>query len=229
MERVSIIEGEIPIILVAPHGYEGDDKNTALLTELISNKIKAYAVINRGWQKSNLVDCIQDKGNCNNIIHCHEDVLREEFLEPILRFKARIIKKFNYCYIFYLHGMSSNHKNIIKNLDIVLGCGIKSRSSCKLIHKELMLHILNEISNLNTYEGSQNSGMSGFSSNNMNQLFNIHYIDPNVNSMQLEIIYDLRKNKESTKKLADSLSNTFLSFITWKFDEQDKFKKYPSY
>ena len=35
MERVSVISGKLPVIIVAPHGYDGNDENTALVAESI--------------------------------------------------------------------------------------------------------------------------------------------------------------------------------------------------
>ena len=77
MERVSVIEGKSPIIIVAPHGYKGDDENTDLIAEEIANALHCYAVINRGWERSDSVDFMKDKADCNNVYHCKEDVVRE--------------------------------------------------------------------------------------------------------------------------------------------------------
>ena len=125
MERVSVIEGSIPVIVVAPHGFHGDDENTDLIAETIASTIDAYAVINRGWERGDTVDSFKDWADCNNVYHCKEDVVREEFLEPIIRFKNKILKKEQLAYIFYIHGMGNRHRAVAKDpyLDAVLGYG----------------------------------------------------------------------------------------------------------
>ena len=112
MERVSIINGKIPILIVAPHGYEKDDEQTALIAEYIANKIGAYAVINRGWERAEEVDFWKDKADCNNINHCFEDVVKEEIIDPILRYKSRILLGHSEMYVFWIHGMSDDHRKI---------------------------------------------------------------------------------------------------------------------
>jgi hypothetical protein len=46
-----IIQGGNNVILVAPHGYSGDDDNTAQLARLIQEKLGCYAVINETYRK----------------------------------------------------------------------------------------------------------------------------------------------------------------------------------
>lgn len=104
MERVSVIRGKAPVIVVAPHGFEQDDQNTALIAESIANEINCYAVINRGWERCLDIDVLNDKADCNNVYHCKEDVVREEFLEPIVRFKSRILYSHDEAFLIFIHG-----------------------------------------------------------------------------------------------------------------------------
>ena len=92
MERTSIIEGNKPILIVAPHG--GDDDNLAFAAENLARDFGAFAVINRGWRVAPNVDPISDLANCNDVRHLHEDVVREEFLNPIMRCVARIKRRY---------------------------------------------------------------------------------------------------------------------------------------
>jgi hypothetical protein len=212
MERVSVINGKRPIILVAPHGYDQDDQNTDLIAETIANQIDAYAVINRGWERSDSVDYAHDKADCNNVYHCKEDVVREEFLEPIIRFKNRIIRDFDRAFIFYIHGMSNKHRKISgdPNLDIVVGYGAGSPHSftCEDWQKNFLISNLNQ-AGLRTYEGKKGGAMSGWSRNNMNQYFRKWEHDPLVSSFQLEIIYELRNEKDIAALTADYLAIAF--------------------
>lgn len=233
MERVSIREGKIPAIIVAPHGFDGDDENTGLIAEIIAKTINCYAVINRTWEREEFVDFMLDKADCNNVTHCHADVVKEEFLDPIIRFKNRILRTNSNVNIFYIHGMNNRHRIYSENpnLDLILGygAGTPDSFSCKLETKNLMLHLLNELVNINSYEGASGGFMSGWSRNNMNQLFKKHYPDHRVESMQLEIIYELRKNKDSAIKVAESLSKCISNMLMWKYEELNKFKTYGSY
>lgn len=217
MERVSIIPGKLPIIIVAPHGYMGDDENTSVIAEYIANRIDAYAVINRGWERDDKVDFMLDKADCNNVNHCHEDVVKEEFLDPILRYKNRILQKYEECRIYYIHGMSNKHRQITgdPNLDLVIGFGAGSPNSfsCEKWQKDLFMHLLID-AGFNPYEGKKGGTMSGWSRNNMNQLFRKWYIDERVNSMQIEIVYDLRDNKDLAIITAEYIGDVIKRMLT---------------
>lgn len=227
-ERVSTIMGKKPIILVAPHGYQDDDKNTAYICEHVAKTINCYAVINRGWERSDSVDPSFDKADCNNVNHCHQDVVKEEFLDPILRFSARLLRKNPFAYIFFIHGMSNFHRlsSGIYDLDIVVGFGDNEKNdfSCSLWRKDLFCFSLHQ-NGFKIAEGTKKSKMSGSHPLNMNQLFVRKYPNPLMQSMQLEIVETRRRTSEATKKTADLLSNAFLKtletnnfYVTNQFD-----------
>lgn len=224
-ERVSIRQGKIPIIVVAPHGYDGNDQNTAIIAEHIANTIDCYMIINRGWERSDKVDYMLDKADCNNINHCHEDVVKEEFLDPILRYKNRITSKHEYVYIFYIHGMGNRHRKISgdDSLDMVVGYGAGSPNSftCMKWQKNLFCHLLNN-AGINAFEGKKGGVMSGWSRLNMNQLFRKCYIQPNVHSMQLEIIHDLRNCKDMAKLTAEYIGEAMKNMLMPKSEIVDQ-------
>ena len=66
MDRVTVIDGLEPIVVVAPHGF--DDPNTDMLAEALATALNAYAVINHGWERDKKVDDANDKANCNSIL-----------------------------------------------------------------------------------------------------------------------------------------------------------------
>ncbi|RTK96335.1 MAG: hypothetical protein EKK64_04355 [Neisseriaceae bacterium] len=217
MERTSIIEGNIPILLIAPHGHPKDDERTALITEFIANKINAYAVINRGWRRSEEVDFLKDKADCNNLLHCQQDVVREEILDPILRYKNKILKKHAEMYIFHIHGMSDKHRDICGDytLDLVIGYGAgnPNRFTCDAWRKDLFIKYL-EAEKITTYEGGRTSQMSGWSNQNMNQLFRFAFFDEKVQSMQIEIINELRRDNDIAMITADYLADCMMNLMT---------------
>jgi alpha-amylase/alpha-mannosidase (GH57 family) len=210
MERVKILSGKIPVILVAPHGHESNDEKTALITETIAESIGSYAVINQGWERDKSVDFIKDKADCNNVLHCHEDVVKDEFLDPILRFKSKILKKYNSVFIFYIHGMSNKHRIMANDpsMDIVVGygLGIPSSLTCEEWKKDLLIHLL-ESAGIIAYESSSGGAMSGWARNNMNQLFRKWYYDARVQCMQIEIIHELREDDTIAKITAEHLGD----------------------
>lgn len=216
MERISIIPGKLPILLVAPHGFDENDERTALITEKIANSIGAYAVINHGWERNDTVDFMLDKADCNNVEHCHEDVVKEEFLDPILRYKARILMKYPTAYVFFIHGMSNKHRFLSKgqDMEMVIGFGAGSPNSytCDLWRKDAFIYLLNNAA-INTYQGSKGGPMSGWSRNNMNQLFRKWYPEDRVQSMQIEIIHELREDDEIAIITADYLAEKMLELL----------------
>lgn len=219
MERVSIISGRLPIIIVAPHGYDGDDEHTSIVAEHMARSIGAYAVINRGWERDDAVDFMLDKADCNNVNHCHEDVVKEEFLEPILRYKNRILQSYDEVFVYHIHGMSNKHRKIAGDplMDMVVGFGAGSPDSytCEPWHKDLIMHLLHE-TGIHAYEGKKGGPMSGWARGNMNQLFRKWYFDPQVHSMQFEIVHDLRNTADAAIITAEYLGTAVKDMLTVK-------------
>lgn len=207
-ERVSVIEGKLPVILVSPH-CDTDDYNLGLLTEHAAWAINCYAVINRGWKKSDQVDFWTDQGDCNRVIHCHENVVKQEFLDPILRYKNRILRDHKKAFIFFLHGMSNKHRKLSneENLDLVVGYGAGKPNSytCELWRKNAFVDRAFN-AGFTTMQGRKGGRFSGWARNNMNQLFRKHYNDKRVDSMQIEIIYELREDKEIVQLTGEYLA-----------------------
>lgn len=193
-ERVSIIEGKYPFLVVAPHGVQDDDYNTAAIAESMAVALKGYAVINRGWERAADVDCLKDKADCNKVDHM-VDVVKDEFLDPILRFKTRMVRKWGSAYVFMIHGMGNDIRKRTgdKDIDMIIGYGAGSPPSysCELWQKDLFIYLLHK-SKINAWAGKAGGPMSGWARSNMNQLFRKHYHDDRVCSMQVEIIRDLR-------------------------------------
>lgn len=209
-ERVSTIQGKLPIIIVAPHGFEGDDENTSVIAEQIATAIGTYAVINRGWERDENVDFMLDKADCNNVLHCHEDVVRDEILDPILRYKNRILQNHHRAFVYYIHGMANKHRKYANDpdMDVVIGYGAGSPNSftCELWQKDLFCHLLQN-QGIHPYEGKAGGTMSGWARNNMNQLFRKWYPDSRVASMQIEIIHDLRNEKDMAMITAEYIAS----------------------
>lgn len=229
MERVSLIEGQIPVIIFAPHGFQGNDENTAILAELIAKKINAFAIINRGWERSDEVDSLFDKADCNNVNHCHEEVVNEEILEPILRFVKKAKSISNCVYVYNIHGMSNNHRKKIQDkIDIVVGYGAGSPDSFSMDpwRKDYFMHKLINLG-INAYEGKSGGQFSGWAKQNMNQLFRKWYYDSQVQSLQLEVVHELRSDKDMCMLFADYLSTCINELISLlHFTKKEIYKSY---
>ena len=152
-ERVSVREGVLPLVIVAPHGP--DDPFTDTIAETMAEEIDAYAVLNHGWERADAVDPQNDKANCNSIKHCHEDVVKDEFLD-LLRFVYRSRKTIfaaKLCpflqapLMITIHGVGNDIRNQVKvPVDMVLGtgdgqsfsphvCCVEERSTCLCLNR----------------------------------------------------------------------------------------------
>lgn len=214
MERTSTIQGATPVLIVAPHG--ADDDNTAELAEAVARQFGAFAVINRGWRRSRTVDQFRDMANCNDVRQLNEDVVREEFLLPIMRCVARIKNKYGRVLILIVHGCRDQVRASAEDemLDIVLGYGAGSPPSysCKLRTKNALIRCLQE-EGFGVYEGAAGGRYAGKSKNNLNQLFVRWYPDNMVESVQLELVKELRSDREMISLTADGIIAALDSFM----------------
>lgn len=215
MERVRIHEGDTPVLLIAPHGP--DDTNTDYIVESVAKEFGAFAVINKGWRKSKNVDFLKDLADCNDIRHLHSDVVKEEMLHPILRFTSRINRKYGEkALVLIIHGCSDSVRQKAEDeyLDIIVGhgAGDPPSYSCKRRFKNAFLyHLINE--GFGVYQGKPGGKYSGKSKNNLNQLFSVHYPQYDANSLQLELVRELRCDEEMISITIDGLISAIDSIM----------------
>jgi hypothetical protein len=226
MERVSLIEGSEPILLVCPHGC--DDIATDYITETIANSVDGYAVINHGWRRTSKPDILNGKANCNNYGHCNIDVVKEEFLMPILRFEARIRKDYfgqpRRIRVFIIHGIADNVRKLVNrpDLDILIGCGGGKNPSptCLDIEKIMFCNYLVD-KGINVCEGL-NTLYAGRSPENLNQLFKLHYNYDWVSSMQIEITRNWREPQSVAELIAKAIANSIIELNKFPLIEMAK-------
>lgn len=229
-ERVNVIHGKHPILLVAPHGP--DDTNTALIAEMTAANVQAYAVVNHGFDRGEEVDVNNDIADCNRIDHCMSEVVYDEFLKPILKIKDKITKKSNgllddpkHLFILYIHGAGDIvHKEANEPVDVIVGYGLgkeKDSITCKAWRKNLFVDLWRNYSNDGeVYEGSGAGRYAGRSSNNMNQYFRKHELNRQVQSLQLEFPFSMR-NTESRATITAMMLGLVLKDIL-KYESYDK-------
>lgn len=207
-ERVTIIENDgLPLILVAPHGNDLDDENTGCITKIMAQKLNCFAVINNGFRRASKVDVLKDEADCNNVEHCHEDVVKEEFLDPLMAFVYRCVTGIGEAHILTIHGLGSKARQVEPNLDIVIGYGAGRKTSMTAEQWQLnSMFYLMEKNGLSAYKGKAGGKYAGASRNNLNQLYRQWYGDLSVQSMQLEIVGDIRCDLFEAKKTASALA-----------------------
>lgn len=205
--RISIIKGQIPLLIIAPHGWHEDDLNTDIIAKTIAERLNGFAVINTGWKRAAKAKRNEGFANLNNLSHCKYQI-EKEYLTPIIEFKECCIKKWNCLNIFIIHGMS----DIKDAVDIVVGFGNGNPPSysCNLTYKDRFLYFL-KIIGFNIRQAKSGGRFSGWNTNNINQLFCRHYPDQRVQSLQIEIVKFRRETSHTANDtgclLASAISN----------------------
>ncbi len=213
MERVIVIRNESPLLLVSPHGRASDDDFTSIITEMLSENLECSCVINQGWKRADEYDYEKGKANCNNVEHIHSDVVKEEFLDPIMSIVSSIENEFSEAQIITIHGMGRQaRKKVCGNMDGVLGYGNPNQPSCELWRKNAFLYCTHR-NKLNFFQGKSGGAYSGANKNNLNQLYRKWYNDHSVNSMQLELVKELREDLDMVNYTVEVLTKCFENFL----------------
>lgn len=207
-ERVSIETGNVPILLVCPHGY--DDNNTAIITESCANSLGAYALINHGWRRSSDVDELAGYANCNSVNHCmntNNTVVYDEYGSQFIKLRHKILKKHGFgggngFYILHIHGVG-NHikKKAGDNVHMIMGFGNskkKPQLTCEEWVKDAFAKCVEDqgLGNVVVYQGKPGGNYTARKNDNMNQYYRHYTFEPNIQSIQLEITYDLRDDEQ---------------------------------
>lgn len=232
MERITRIEGKKPVIYVAPHGAPCDDVNTSIIAKTLAEVTKGYAVINNGWEKANIIDYKKEKANCNDIDHCHQDVIKEEFLNPILRFKNKILKTWHRVLVVYIHGASNEVRKKAgkRDLNYIIGWGNGTPPSytCQRWVKNFLIYHLSVADNCSVAEGKSGGNYAAWSYKNMAQLFRKRYEDENVDSVQVEVVNEIRNTPAKAKVTGQVMGMCFKDLLendSWEMPRSYQFLK----
>lgn len=234
-QRTRQQKGGTPIIIVVPHGY--DDPNTTVIGERLIRDLGAYGVINYGWQRGDEHDYWEDIANCNNIDHLMCDVVREEFLEPILDFANDIMEYGKHPNIFIIHGVSNKIRKIANDplLDLIIGYGAGSPPyfTCDMDFKNAFLHLLDQ-QNFGVYNGVAGGQYSAYRKNNLAQLFSRNWkkkidhpvfdLQDDIFTLQIEIVKERRSTDTLCRLTADELSHAIEDLVDIRASG-DKFPK----
>ena len=93
-------------------------------------------------------------------------------------------------------------------LDFIIGYGegYPNSHTCDLKFKNQLITALNLGGTL-TYGGKANGVYAARSKHNLNQYYRLQNFDPDVQSMQIKIIYELRENEIIATQVAEYLAN----------------------
>jgi hypothetical protein len=199
VNRVKVIYGTNPFLVIAPHGGGPTDLRSALISDIIAKQVGAFAVINHGWERKSTPNFRLGYANCNDITHCQQEPLLSEFLTPIDELRSIILTKYNKVYLFLVHGMDNKIRNY-NGIDIVLGYGAgkPSRHTCTLCFKDRLMSCLS-LENFTPAQGKSGGRLSGWNKDNLNQLYQGNN---QVESIQMEIALTLRKSNSVAKNAA---------------------------
>lgn len=213
---------KVPAIIVAPHGYKYDDTNTDYIADTISNLLDCTHIINYGWERSDKFDYFKDKANCNNIEHIKEDVIKDEFLNPIINSYNNYLNRGYLPSIFIIHGVHDSIRNSpnAKYLDLIIGSGSTKRRSCSLWDEHFFCRCLSN-KMFNVWKGDENGKYSGSTYNNLNQLLNHNdyknnFANVEKSSFQIEIVKSLRKDELTMFDASHRIADSILNFLTIK-------------
>lgn len=222
--RVSVYQGKNPIIILAPHGPE--ERQINLIAQTAINRCNGFGIINHGWKKAQNANWRYDEADCNNITHLQQDVIKDEFLGPLLGYKSRILRKWTSAYVFNLRGSSGRMRHLAGDqaLDILLGFGdgFPPSYTCETWRKNLMLYLLKR-QGLTTYAAKSGSLFSGRDTTCLTQVFRHPlYYHKDVHAMQLEIVDDLRTDDEIAYLTGECLGDCFLQILNYDTWEKPK-------
>ena len=225
MERVSIIHGNKPILLIAPHGPE--DRNTDTFTASAAKALGCSAVINRGFIKGPRVDVSHDIANCDHVSHCRSPVVYDEFMRPIVRWYNRFSKNHRTLYVFVVHSIDSIVRDLTsRDLSMVIGFGQNfknPRFSCDPWRKDLLSFLFAKDKNAwGVWVAGDQSPFSGWEPTCLNQLFygEFQNEEPAVQSMQLSIIENVLWDRDDA-----DISGVYFASILTKIDQYEEWTK----
>lgn len=221
-ERVSIINGAVPFLLVCPHG--SDDTNTAIITEKCAKALNCYALINHGWKRASNVDEINGRADCNSVSHVMDTgntVVYDEYGRQFVKFRQKIMKKWNGFTIFHIHGIGNHIKKKAKdNVHMVMGFGKSKKKpslTCDLWVKDAFAKAVSDqgMNNVIIYQGKAGGNYTARKNDNMNQYYRHYTHEPTIQSIQLEITYDLREDTKIAGHTGKFLAACFQQLLNY--------------
>lgn len=224
MTRIKTMQGTKPILILAPHGGGPTDLRSAEIATKVINELGVYGVVNTGWlrpwvghqegtgKKHNgpiQEDLANGIANLNDLNHCRQKPLKDDFLGPIDMFVKNIKGSKKRVNVFIIHGMDDTIRDY-KGHNMILGYGNGNppRFSCSDLFKERFGACLANQKFI-VGQGKPGGRLSAWHQNNLNQLYSN---DGDVFSIQIEIGLTLRdtdaKIHDLSLRIAESIQQT---------------------
>jgi hypothetical protein len=230
MDRVTVLRGSSPVLIVAPHGHDLDDTNTSQLSELIAGLTNAHLVANNGWRRHATVDSLLGLANCNNADHVQEDVVKDEFLDPIETAIEAMLTDNDDPFsaapaeplVLMIHGIGNRVRKTVgePKLDVIVGYGNgdKPRPTCNKHRRQFFTDLLSL--KLATFEGKAGGDYSAHSYKNVTQFIRRSF---GIDVLQLELVGALRE-----KAALDKTAKHIASVIEFMDQMPAKYERNPA-
>jgi hypothetical protein len=223
-ERVKVIRGSTPLLLIAPHAAE--EQGTGAIAQIVANELNAFAVINQGFEQADVVDVNNDKADCNRVKHCEAPVVFDEFLKPILKIRERMTQSLYHIVdpldieddhtknllVMHLHGCGDGiHMEAHEVVGVIVGYGRGSNKdslTCRSWRKNMFVELWRNYSNDGqAFEGSGDGRFAARSADHLNQYFRKHVLDRQVDSMELTFPSSVRSSDRQVRVTARILKD----------------------
>lgn len=117
-------EGESNVLIVAPHGYPGDDDNTEILAALLAEELDCFAVVNnRKYNRQAPSGSYRFTEDLNDVDQAPKCL---DFWDPLVDRLRHIVRHYpKFPLVLFLHGMSDANADeyVGKNFDFAIGVG----------------------------------------------------------------------------------------------------------
>jgi len=232
------ITGSNRVLVVAPHGFQGDgkreadDEMTGELAKLLAKKFGFYALINHKYKRVehlNEADKSQYLVNCRSIEQIKKH-LEEEFFLPFLAMVEEIKLKYGPPAIIHVHGIKDDRLlNEVKDkyASLLIGIGplhdgkvnlkVKGKFPVYSFDYHTVGRFIKSIKPLGNIAeiAKKTKKFLGGRTDNINQYFRLpDSYDESVQSLQLEIkMVGCRESTENIAKLAEALGASLCELI----------------
>ena len=209
-ERVKLIRGNEPTILVCPH----INIDLISMAKDLAKTLDCYAVINQGFAKSDSVNLKNSEADCYKIDQLKNPVVNDEFLKPLLKYKENCIKKHGWCMIYYLFSTNEDVSNLAgESVGLIIGNGRGKKydsKTCKGWRKHLFVNVWRDLKSKEIFEGKGSGAYSGRNANELNQYFRKIQRNMLVESLEVHIPECGIKNGTARKNLYCAMSDMML-------------------
>lgn len=230
MQRINLVHGKEPIIIVAPHA--ADEAYIGVVAEEMAKRSNGYAIINSGFKIADDVDVMKDFADCNRVEHIQQDVVKDEFLDPLLATKRTLAKKHSRILVLSLYGLDiAVEQNAGKAIDIVLGYGqavVNSSYTCPMWVIDMFINEWESHgwTSSDVYCGKPGGIFSARSIHHLPQLFQKVYPDKDVQAVQIFISDRFRRDRGGAAFCGVVLANVIQEIAKADYFDESMDKNY---